>query len=134
MSGVLLDTHIFQWHATSDPRLPATYVSRIGSESGPVFLSVVSAWEIAIKVGLGKLQVVRPLDDLIGDSLISRGIELLPIAPDDVRAYVKLPFPESGHRDPFDRMLATQAQVRDLTILTMDQAFASYAVRRFMQR
>jgi len=132
VSGLLLDTHVYLWHANADPRLPDQFISRINSNDGPVYLSVVSAWEIAIKVGLGKLELDMPLQDLIGSAMILRGIDLLHIAPADIEAYATQPFPRTNHRDPFDRMLITQAQVRDLTILTVDQVFASYKVRYFL--
>jgi len=124
VTGLLLDTHIFLWYASYDPKLRPEVRSRIEDEPGPVYLSGVSAWEIAIKHGLGKLEIPQPIADLL--DLEARGIELLqPIASDHV-AYSQLGFPVTDHRDPFDRMLAVQARERDLQLMTADAVFEAY--------
>ena len=125
MNGLLLDTHIFLWYVTSDSRLSPEVVGQI-DESGLVQLSVGSTWEIAIKLGLGKLQLDRPLSDLIGSVLVEKVIELLSISESDVLAYAALGFPNAQHRDPFDRLLIVQAAERGLTLLTADPALKPY--------
>lgn len=125
MNGLLLDTHIFLWYVTQDSRLISEVERRI-DEAPLVQLSVVSAWEIAIKVGLGKLRLDRPLAELIGPVLSEKNIELLSISEADVHAYAELAFPDPKHRDPFDRMLLVQAAERGQTLLTSDPALVAY--------
>lgn len=131
MSNYLLDSHIFLWAVTLDPRLKPAIADLIRDRSNAIYLSVVSGWEIAIKVGLGKLEVDRPVGDLVGVALEARGVSLLPISVDDLEAYSKLVMLESGHRDPFDRMLIVQAAERGLTLLTSDPALKPYG--KFVQ-
>lgn len=93
---------------------------------GVAYVSVVSVWEIAIKVGLGKLKLDMTVTELIGTRMKSDGIELLPISEADLGAYSALGFPNPKHRDPFDRMLVVQAGHRDLTLLTSDVELRPY--------
>lgn len=125
MNGLLLDTHIFLWYVTQDSRLTSE-VERHIDEAPVVQLSVVSAWEIAIKVGLGKLKLDRPLVELIGPVLNEMNIDLVSISVSDVHGYAELAFPDPKHRDPFDRLLIVQASERGLTLLTSDPALAAY--------
>lgn len=125
MSELLLDTHLFLWYVTKDRKLSSS-VEQCIDRAESVQLSIASAWEIAVKLGLGKLTLDRPLGELMGQSLQREGIELLPITEPDILAYSALPFPNSSHRDPFDRMLVVQAQVRGLTLLTSDPALTAY--------
>lgn len=90
----------------------------------PVYLSSVSAWEISIKHGLGKLDLPQPISDLL--DLNAHGIELLQPSTLDHIAYSVLGFPVKDHRDPFDRMLVIQARQRDLCLMTADPVFEGY--------
>lgn len=90
-------------------------------------MSAASAWEMAIKVSLGRLQVAADLMDNFEESLGSRGIQTLSIsAAHGIRAGL-LPGP---HKDPFDRMLIAQAQAENLAIISNDSIFDRYGVRR----
>ena len=124
MNGPLLDTHIFLWYDSNDAKLPSAVRAQIENEPGAVYLSSVSAWEITIKHGLGKLDLPQPITDLF--DLAGRGIELLTPAIDDLVAYSQLGFPLKEHRDPFDRILVVQAREKTLTLVTADRAFGSY--------
>ena len=123
MKALLLDTSVFLWFVTRDPKLKPEPYDRISQFEGQVWLSIASTWEIAIKVGIGKLNLDRPLDDLLGEPLKERAIDLLEVSKADILAYSKLPILDSGHRDPFDRMLVVQAQNRALKLLTSDARF-----------
>jgi PIN domain nuclease of toxin-antitoxin system len=113
---LLLDTHAFVWWTMNDPRLSATNRQTIAT-ADVVAVSVVAAWEIAIKVGIGKWPEARfVIEDFEG--IVSRdGIDLIPISISDVR---RAGFMVSTHRDPFDRLLAAQAMNADLTLITAD--------------
>jgi PIN domain nuclease of toxin-antitoxin system len=116
--SLLLDTHTFLWW--DDAKLAGGVVDRIRSAQD-VFVSAVSAWEIAIKAALGKIVANAPLAEAIRDY----GFSALPITLEHGDAVRALP---RHHRDPFDRMLIAQAGVEGLSIVTADPQFAAYDV------
>ncbi len=87
-------------------------------------LSVASLWEMAIKVSLGRLSLGQAFDTLIPEQLALNGIDLL----EHTSAVASLPY--RGHRDPFSRMLAAQAAVEGLPIVSRDSAFEMYRIQR----
>jgi PIN domain nuclease of toxin-antitoxin system len=118
--ALLLDTHAFLWWRTNDPALPAR--AREAVASAPiVFVSSASAWEVAIKMALGKLRLSASIEDGVEMS----GFEKLLIRFDHAVRAGSLP---PHHRDPFDRMLVAQAQIENLTLVTHDAAFRLYDV------
>ncbi len=123
---LLLDTHTLIWWATDDSALTSRARDRIaGSEE--VLVSAATAWEMAIKVSLGRLPSAFDLVTNFEDSLRSRGFQVLAIsAAHGIRAGL-LPGP---HKDPFNRMLIAQAQAENLAIVSSDQIFDRYGVRR----
>ena len=124
----LLDTQAFIWWMAADPRLTAAAKAGIETRLGGarVFLSVASAWEIAIKVGRGRLALPVTPGELLSFAE-RRGFSTLGITAAHVRAVADLP-QLAQHRDPFDRMLLAQAQVEGLRVITIDQKFALYDV------
>jgi len=131
VKGLLLDTHIFLWFSSDDSALPAAVHEQIKSTSVPVYLSWVSAWEIAIKHGMGKLDLPQPISALL--ALAEQGIEWLPFDAAEAVAYSEVRFPVPNHRDPFDRMLAVQAKENQLVLVTADRIFESYLSPRLLQ-
>ena len=125
--NLLLDTHAFLWFMEGSERISRRAREAIEGASGVRVLSVASAWEMAIKASLGKLALAKPLSELLPPLLADAGIELLPIEIADIARVATLPF---HHRDPFDRMLAAQALERELTIVSIDEAFDQYGVMR----
>jgi len=123
VSGLLLDTHIFLWYASDTSDLRSEIRRQIDEERGHVFLSRVSAWEIAIKHGLNKLDLPQPIQDVLNLEL--HGIEHLELTLADCLAYSQLGLPVN-HRDPFDRMLAVQAVQHDVCLVTADPVFKHY--------
>lgn len=87
-----------------------------------VYVSHVTFWEFAIKSALGKLSPILPG---LEQRLVSKGFDLLPITLEHILRISYLP---QHHRDPFDRMLISQAQVGDLMVMTADRHFAQYGV------
>ncbi len=124
MSDLLLDTHVFIWYTANDPRLNNSTRQLLDDPDSNVYLSIVSAWEIAIKLGLGKLYLAMPIEDLL--DVTAHGLQLLDIAQSDVIAYSRLGFPLKDHHDPFDRMLAVQARQHNLLLVTADAVFKAY--------
>lgn len=117
---LLLDSHVVVWWLADDPRLRATTRAAI-ADAGDVIVSVVTPWELGIKVALGKLDMP---DDLL-DQVRSNGFDLLPISDTHAVAAAALPL---LHRDPFDRMLIAQATIERLTLVTADAVFGAYDV------
>jgi PIN domain nuclease of toxin-antitoxin system len=91
-----------------------------------VFLSAVSAWEIAVKHALGKLPLPEPPDRYVPKQRTARGITALPLDEDAALQLARLP---PLHRDPFDRMLVCQALANALTVVSPDPEIARYPVR-----
>jgi PIN domain nuclease of toxin-antitoxin system len=119
---LLIDTHVWLWWQADDPRLgPAT--RRLMQHASEVRFSAASAWEIAIKVGIGKLTLPKGAD--ISAELVRSGFLELPVAvahADDVRHLPAL------HADPFDRLLVAQARVEALTLVSADRQLSAYGI------
>lgn len=125
--NLLLDTHALLWFLAGDPRLSTTARAAIEDLGNTRLLSVASAWEIAIKASLGKLNLRGPFHELIPVQLRSNSIQLLPIAPEHLNSLLNLPF---HHRDPFDRMLVSQAIVENATLVSADTTLDQYSILR----
>ena len=123
---VLLDTHAFLWWLGGNPRMPGS-ARRAIDDANTVFVSAASAWEIATKHRIGKLPQAEAVALDVTGCIAGQGFEELAITVDDAERAGRLP---GLHRDPFDRVLIAQALVRDLAIVSVDQAFDGYGVRR----
>jgi PIN domain nuclease of toxin-antitoxin system len=124
MDRYLLDTHAALWFFNGDNTLPETVRRIIEGDSGYVYMSVASAWETAIKIGLGKLGFPGNSAGFVR-SAQANGIIILPIETDHLAALERLPW---IHRDPFDRLLIAVAQTERMTLLTADENIARYDV------
>jgi PIN domain nuclease of toxin-antitoxin system len=124
---MLLDTHTFVWFIEDNPRLPPMIRALIEDPSNVVLVSIVSVWEIAIKVGIGKLVLSQPFETFIPQQLALNYAALLSVDLRHVLVVAGLPF---YHRDPFDRLIIAQAMVEGLPILSADKVFDLYAVSR----
>ena len=125
--ALLLDTHAFLWFINNDPRLSPTVAQQISDPETRVVVSVVSAWEIVIKLGTGKLTLDRPLKELWPESMTANAFEVLDVTADHVLAVEDLPL---HHRDPFDRLLIAQAIAEGLQLVSADSAFGAYPIQR----
>ncbi|MCG6137030.1 MAG: type II toxin-antitoxin system VapC family toxin [Nostoc sp. LLA-1] len=123
----LLDTHAFLWYLLGDAKLAIKAKDIIDSKEN-LYFSIVSLWEIAIKINIGKLQINRPIEDL-SQELQSINIQILPIIDKDIELYSALAFP-SNHRDPFDRMLIVQAINHSLIVISRDVKFDAYSIQK----
>ncbi|MCB8942363.1 MAG: type II toxin-antitoxin system VapC family toxin [Ardenticatenaceae bacterium] len=126
---LLLDTHAFIWWYNEPQRLPAKVLAACQNVENSLLLSVVSAWEMQIKVQLGKLRLARPLPEIIRHQQEQNQLQVLPITLPVVYALDNLPL--NNHRDPFDRLLIAQAQVDQLLLVSNDSQFGQYAVSMF---
>jgi PIN domain nuclease of toxin-antitoxin system len=123
--NLLLDTCTFLWVITDDPALSPHARELVSDPALRVFLSPVSAWEITVKVALGRLQLAGSPTELIPAERRRHGIETLELEEAAALHLTKLP---DLHRDPFDRMLICQAAVHGLVLLTPDEQIRRYPV------
>ncbi|MBS3947513.1 MAG: type II toxin-antitoxin system VapC family toxin [Dethiobacter sp.] len=121
---LLLDTHIFLWYITADPRLSAIVLPLIRDPANEVYLSVVSVWETLVKHQLGKLPLPQAPDAYVTQQRQRHQIESLPLDENSVTKLAQLP---TLHKDPFDRMLICQAIQHGLTIASADDAVRAYS-------
>ena len=118
--GYLLDTHTFLWVAHDDARLSDAAKKAIKRENADIYISAVSAYEIMNKHRLGKLPEYDYIAKNYLDFLEELGAEELPVSTHHAHFAGKF---EWTHRDPFDRLLAAQASVSNLTLITNDPVF-----------
>ena len=122
----LLDTNALIWFATDSPVQSPAVDRVLADPNSIVAVSIMSLWEIAIKVSIGKLDVGRTLRDL-ETLVLDEGIAILDILVENLETLVLLPW---RHKDPFDRMIAATALHSGLTVLSSDTIFDDYGVRR----
>ena len=120
--NLLLDTHVLLWAIGNHPNLSSEARNAITDGQNVVFVSAVTAWEIAIKRGLGKLDV--PRTDYLEELRVHR-FTALDITTAHALAVELLP---PHHKDPFDRLLVAQAQLERLTLVTRDLKIRQYDV------
>jgi PIN domain nuclease of toxin-antitoxin system len=121
---LLLDTNAFLWWRDGSPQVSARAREEVRNPDNDIVVSIVSAWEIAIKRGIGKLQFLEDFEAVMSEEAFN----LLPIAYSHLRALELLPL---RHRDPFDRLLIAQSIAEDLPVVTNDEKFALYDVKTF---
>jgi len=123
---LLLDTCTFLWALKGDPALSVRAAELFRSPENEVFLSAASAWEIAQKYTRGKLVLPEPPDRYVPSRREARAIATLAIDEESTLHASRLPF---LHRDPFDRLIVSQAIVHGMSILTPDPLISQYPAR-----
>jgi PIN domain nuclease of toxin-antitoxin system len=124
---LLIDTHALLWWLSDDPSLSHAARKAMAENSNVLLVSAASAWEIATKVRLGRLPGAAELAADFQSFMLREGFTTLDITADHgIRAGL-LPGP---HKDPFDRMLISQAQAENVPIVTNERTFEAYGVRR----
>ncbi len=119
---MLIDTQIFIWWMEKNNRLSAKIKFILEDPQEQIFLSLVSIWEIVIKKSIKKLKTPADVEGGIEKS----GLEVMPI---DLSHVLHLEYLPLHHKDPFDRLLISQAQVEKVTIITADPLFRRYDVK-----
>jgi PIN domain nuclease of toxin-antitoxin system len=122
---ILLDSHAFFWWEVNDPRLSRRAAELIQSDD-EVWVSSVVAWEITNKTRAGRWPEAEPLARRFFEIISSEGFIPLPITLQHAHLAGSLP---GAHRDPFDRMLAAQAQIENVPLVTADPAFRAFGTR-----
>ncbi len=121
---LLLDTCAFLWLMSSPGNMTHAARKRI-KESNPLFVSLASIWEIAVKVQANKLQLDLPVEDWVRRSLLYPHLELLQLSPTLVVFSTQLP--GAFHKDPFDRAIVAAAIRKNLTLVTRDERILRYS-------
>ena len=122
---LLLDTNAFLYWTMGAKKLSARAQKAIANPRNGIYLSAVSAWEIAIKHSLGKLDLPEPPKKFVLSRLAIHAIVGLPFEHADALGVAELP---PHHDDPFDRALIAQAIERDLTVVTSNERFEEYGI------
>jgi PIN domain nuclease of toxin-antitoxin system len=123
---VLVDTHALLWWFDGDPKLSTAARKTIDDKANAVLVSAASAWEIATKARIGKLPRALPIARRLPDALEEQGFEPLPVT---VLHGHRAGWLSGDHKDPFDRILAAQALIEDLAVITNDSKLKSFGVR-----
>jgi PIN domain nuclease of toxin-antitoxin system len=121
----LLDTHAFLWSVLGDERLSRRARRLIEDRANELYVSAASAYEIAVKVGRGRLRLPESPDSYVPARLVAFGFDPLPISVSHGLRAAALP---NIHGDPWDRLLVAQAQLEGVPILTVDPAISRYDV------
>lgn len=122
---LLLDTQVWLWMLAAPDRLSAESRALLTAAENELLLSAASAWEIAIKHGLGRLQLPEAPARYISRMMIHTSVTPLPVHHRHALRVAELP---EHHRDPFDRLLVAQAQLEGVPIITADRYFHQYDV------
>jgi PIN domain nuclease of toxin-antitoxin system len=124
---VLLDTHALIWAVDDPTRLSPAAVVTLQDPANELLVSAATVWEVAIKVGVGKLTLSGPYRPWMIKALTDLGAAVLPITVEYADVQAGLPF---HHRDPFDRLLVAQALVETVPVVSGDAQFDAYGVTR----
>ncbi len=124
---LLLDTHIWLRHLGVSGALKATAIPTIdaAAASGLLYVSVISVWEVALLVKLGRVSLQPNVHSWIKDALAKPGLNLLPFTPEIAIESVNLP--EPMHKDPSDRILVASARIAGLVLVTRDKEILAFA-------
>ena len=123
--NLLLDSHTFLWWREEPKKLSADAYAAIADPQNVVFLSVVTVWELQIKIALNKLTVKGGLANATQDEQKTNGFQILPVQLAHALYLENLP---PNHQDPFDRLIISQAIIEDMTLVSIDRKISLYPV------
>jgi PIN domain nuclease of toxin-antitoxin system len=121
----LIDTHVLIWYLNGDNALPEKYAGLMRNPENKLYLSMVSIWELTIKMSSKKLECDKNIQE-IEEYILSKDYEIINVSFAHLKTLFDLP---KHHGDPFDRLLIAQALAEDLTIISADKEFQAYPVR-----
>lgn len=123
---LLLDTHAFIWWDSEPSKLPSQVLDACRNSNNQIVLSVASVWEMQIKLQLGKLHLKHSLAEIVQGQQQTNNLKILDVTLLHVLALERLP---THHKDPFDRILVSQTNVENATLVSKDKLFEKYSVR-----
>ena len=121
----LIDTHILIWVISEDQKLRSKHLEIISDDENEIILCSASIWELTIKFSIGKLEILKTLDDIFVKIKKSK-IQVLEMEERDFLVLASLPF---FHKDPFDRAIISMARSRNMTVISEDQYFEFYDIQ-----
>ena len=124
--NLLLDTHAIIWYSFSPQRMTTKALDLINDTSNSIMISQVSIWEMQIKSSIGKLKLPLSIREMVENLYEQNQFSVLTISNQHLWNLEKLPF---IHKDPFDRLLISQAQFEDLTFVSADEEIAKYDLK-----
>ena len=124
---LLIDSHTVIWAVDDPTRLSSAAIRALQDPANERLVSAGTVWEIAIKVGLGKLLLSLPYQQWMARALADLGLDLLPITIEHADVQAGLP---RHHGDRFDRLLVAQAMIEGAQLVSADAAFDPYGVAR----
>src|SRR6185503_2486282 len=124
---LLIDSHALIWYVDQHQQLSSTSHAAMSDPANELLLSAGSIWEIAIKVGLGKLVLTQPYLLWMSQALSDLGITVLPVTVEYADAQASLP---KHHSDPFDRLIVAQAIIEKVSIVSADGSMDAYGIKR----
>ena len=124
---IIVDTHALLWFFSNDINLSEKARETIVNSNNDVFISIASFWEISIKLSLSKLALDIPFE-LLFDESEKLNMSILNVKKEHLVCLKELPF---IHKDPFDRMIASQSIVENYTLASIDKIFDDYNIERF---
>ena len=124
---LLLDTHAFLWFVTADSKLSANARSLMADLANELLVSPASYWEVAIKVSLGKYPLTVPFEEFFRRGIQDGAMSILPVQIRHAAVLSALPM---HHKDPFDRMIVSQAIAEHIPVVSNDVALDKYPVKR----
>jgi len=124
---VLLDTHAFLWFILDDPQLSQTAKRLIEDPTNEVEISPASYWEIAIKIAKKNYMLPEPYERFMEQQITDNEFHILPINIRHTALLTTMPF---HHKDPFDRLLIAQASYEGIPIVSVDEQFDAYRIKR----
>ena len=124
---LLVDAHAVIWAVDDPSKLGPRAATALQNPDNDLLLSAGTIWEIAIKVGLGKLSLSMSYGEWMHRAITDLALTVLPITVEYAEVQGSLP---RHHGDPFDRLLAAQAQVENITLVSADPGFDPYGIKR----
>lgn len=125
--NLLIDSAALVWFLEDDAHLTDAAAEVIEDEKSRAMVSAVTSWELAVKTGLGKIRLPYELGEEFERTIERNGFELLPLSHNALERTARLP---DHHRDPFDRLLAAEALEQSATLVSNNQVFDAYGVKR----
>ncbi|MFO7883209.1 MAG: type II toxin-antitoxin system VapC family toxin [Desulfobacteraceae bacterium] len=125
---LLLDTHTFIWWSDKPENLSERVLDVCQNSENSLILSMVSIWEMQIKIQIGKMRLTHPLSYLIDNQQNINNLQILPVTLGHIYMLDNLPM---HHRDPFDRLLICQAVEEKLFLVSKDSVFSDYSVNLY---
>jgi PIN domain nuclease of toxin-antitoxin system len=124
---MLVDTHTLFWSVDDPSKLSAVAMRALQDPSNNRLLSAATIWELAIKLGQGKITLSMPYRKWMEKAIADLALDILPVTVDYADKQSSLP---PHHKDPFDRLMIAQALVDGVPIVSIDAAFDAYGVTR----